>query len=87
MRKIFARSCSARRRMDRVTPGRRSRKKSIPEHKCFSSAPSCGRSTAIQCHNARPGSGSRAIQWDQIIMHMRALPNIPPEDAKQFSNI
>jgi len=35
-----------------------------------------------QCHNARPGSEFAPYQWDQIIMHMRALPNMPPEDVR-----
>src|SRR6202162_3658176 len=35
-----------------------------------------------QCHNARPGSEFAPYQWDQIMMHMRALPNLPCEDAR-----
>ena len=35
-----------------------------------------------QCHNARPGSEFAPYQWDQIIMHMRALPNLPAQDAR-----
>jgi len=35
-----------------------------------------------QCHNARPGSEFAPYQWDQIIMHMRALPNMPAENAR-----
>jgi hypothetical protein len=35
-----------------------------------------------QCHNARPGSEFAPYQWDQIIMHMQALPNMPPKDAR-----
>jgi Ni/Co efflux regulator RcnB len=35
-----------------------------------------------QCHNARPGSEFAPYQWDQIIMHMRALPNMPPQDVR-----
>jgi hypothetical protein len=35
-----------------------------------------------QCHNARPGSEFAPYQWDQIFMHMRALPNMPPQDVR-----
>ena len=35
-----------------------------------------------QCHNARPGSEFAPYQWDQIMMHMRALPNLPAQDAR-----
>jgi hypothetical protein len=34
------------------------------------------------CHNARPGSEKAPYEWDQIMMHMRTLGNIPPENAK-----
>jgi mono/diheme cytochrome c family protein len=34
------------------------------------------------CHNARPGSEKSPYEWDQVIMHMRTLGNIPPEDAQ-----
>ena len=34
------------------------------------------------CHNARPGSEKAPYEWDQVIMHMRALGNIPPDDAR-----
>ncbi len=34
------------------------------------------------CHNARPGSEKAPYEWDQIIMHMRTVGNIPPDDAK-----
>ncbi len=34
------------------------------------------------CHNARPGSEKAPYEWDQVIMHMRTLGNLPPEDAK-----
>jgi hypothetical protein len=34
------------------------------------------------CHNARPGSQFAPYEWDQIIMHMRTVGNIPPHDAK-----
>jgi len=33
------------------------------------------------CHNARPGSEKAPYEWDQIMMHMRTLGNIPPDDA------
>jgi mono/diheme cytochrome c family protein len=33
------------------------------------------------CHNARPGSEKAPYEWDQIMMHMRTLGNIPPNDA------
>jgi hypothetical protein len=35
-----------------------------------------------QCHNARPGSEFAPYQWDQILMHMRALPNLPARNAR-----
>jgi mono/diheme cytochrome c family protein len=35
-----------------------------------------------QCHNARPGSEFAPYQWDLIIMHMRALSNMPAENAR-----
>jgi mono/diheme cytochrome c family protein len=35
-----------------------------------------------QCHNARPGSEKAPYEWDQIMMHMRTLGNLPPEDAQ-----
>jgi mono/diheme cytochrome c family protein len=34
-----------------------------------------------QCHNARPGSEKAPYEWDQIIMHMRTLSNMPASDA------
>lgn len=34
------------------------------------------------CHNARPGSEKAPYEWDQVVMHMKAIGNIPPEDAK-----
>ena len=34
------------------------------------------------CHNARPGSEKAPYEWDQIMMHMRSLGNIPEEDAE-----
>lgn len=33
------------------------------------------------CHNARPGSEKAPYEWDMIMMHMRTLGNIPPQDA------
>ena len=35
-----------------------------------------------QCHNARPGSEFAPYQWDQIMMHMRGLPNMPADDVR-----
>ena len=35
-----------------------------------------------QCHNARPGSEFAPYQWDQIMMHMRGLSNMPAENAR-----
>lgn len=35
-----------------------------------------------QCHNARPGSEFAPYQWDQIMMHMRGLPNMPAQDVR-----
>ncbi len=34
------------------------------------------------CHNARPGSEKAPYEWNQIMMHMRTLGNLPPDDAK-----
>jgi len=34
------------------------------------------------CHNARPGSEKAPYEWDQIVMHMRTLGNLPPSDIK-----
>ena len=34
------------------------------------------------CHNARPGSEKAPYEWDQIMMHMRALPNLPAQNAR-----
>src|SRR5215467_8325308 len=34
------------------------------------------------CHNARPGSEKAPYEWDAIVMHMRTLGNLPPDDAK-----
>ncbi len=34
------------------------------------------------CHNARAGGEKAPYEWNQIIMHMRTLGNIPPEDVK-----
>jgi len=33
------------------------------------------------CHNARNPAEFAPYQWDQIIMHMRTLENLPPHDA------
>ena len=35
-----------------------------------------------QCHNARPGSEFAPYQWDQTMMHMRGLSNMPAENAQ-----
>ena len=35
-----------------------------------------------QCHNARPGSEFAPYQWNQIMMHMRGLSNMPAENAQ-----
>ena len=35
-----------------------------------------------QCHNARPGSEFAPYQWDAVMMHMRAIPNMPVKDAR-----
>jgi|SRR5271170_7677065 len=32
------------------------------------------------CHNARNPSEFAPYQWDQIMMHMRTMENLPPED-------
>jgi len=34
------------------------------------------------CHNARPGAEKAPYEWDQIIMHMRTLGNVPPNDVR-----
>jgi mono/diheme cytochrome c family protein len=34
------------------------------------------------CHKARPGGERSAAEWDTIILHMRAVANIPAEDAR-----
>lgn len=34
------------------------------------------------CHSARPGSEKAAYEWDEIIMHMRTLGNIPAQDTQ-----
>ncbi|MGH7813409.1 MAG: hypothetical protein ACREQI_05335 [Candidatus Binataceae bacterium] len=34
-----------------------------------------------QCHNARPPSEKAPYEWNQIIMHMRTLSNMPAGDA------
>jgi hypothetical protein len=33
------------------------------------------------CHNAREPAEFAPYQWDQIIMHMRTIENLPPQDA------
>lgn len=33
------------------------------------------------CHNARNPAEFAPYQWDQIMMHMRTMDNMPPEDA------
>jgi mono/diheme cytochrome c family protein len=33
------------------------------------------------CHNARPGSEKAPYEWDQIMMHMRTVGNLPADDA------
>lgn len=35
-----------------------------------------------QCHNARTPGEKAPYEWDMVIMHMKSLGNIPPEDAK-----
>lgn len=35
-----------------------------------------------QCHNARPGGEYSPAQWQQILMHMRTLANLPGGDAR-----
>ncbi len=35
-----------------------------------------------QCHNARTPGEKAPYEWDQEIMHMRMLGNIPAEDAR-----
>lgn len=32
------------------------------------------------CHNARNPAEFAPYQWDQILMHMRTLENLPPQD-------
>lgn len=34
------------------------------------------------CHKARPGAEKAGYEWDQIIMHMRTLGNLPAKDAQ-----
>jgi hypothetical protein len=34
-----------------------------------------------QCHNARPPSEKAPYEWNQIIIHMRTLSNMPASDA------
>jgi hypothetical protein len=35
-----------------------------------------------QCHNARTPGEKAPYEWDQEIMHMRMLGNIPADDAR-----
>ncbi len=35
-----------------------------------------------QCHNARPPGEKTAYEWDQIMIHMRTLGNIPADDQR-----
>lgn len=35
-----------------------------------------------QCHNARPPGEKAPYEWDQEIMHMRMLGNIPADNAR-----
>lgn len=35
-----------------------------------------------QCHNARPPSQKAPYEWDQIMIHMRTLSNMPASDAR-----
>ncbi len=34
------------------------------------------------CHSARPGSEKAPYEWDQIVMHMRTLGNVPSKDTR-----
>jgi mono/diheme cytochrome c family protein len=34
------------------------------------------------CHNARPGSEKAPYEWDLIMMHMRSLENMTPDNAR-----
>jgi len=34
------------------------------------------------CHKARPGGEKASYEWDQIIMHMRTLGNLPAQDSQ-----
>ena len=34
-----------------------------------------------QCHNARPGSEKAPYEWDQVMIHMRTIANMPAKDA------
>lgn len=35
-----------------------------------------------QCHNARPPSEKAPYEWDQVMIHMRTLSNMPASDAR-----
>ena len=39
-----------------------------------------GGAAALRRHNARNPAEFAAYQWDQIMMYMRSLENLPPED-------
>ncbi len=34
-----------------------------------------------QCHNARPPSEKTPYEWNQVMIHMRTLSNMPAKDA------
>jgi hypothetical protein len=34
-----------------------------------------------ECHNARPPAQKAAYEWDQVMIHMRTLSNMPAKDA------
>jgi hypothetical protein len=35
-----------------------------------------------QCHNARPPSQKAAYEWDQVMIHMQTISNMPAEDSR-----
>lgn len=35
-----------------------------------------------QCHNARPPSQKAPYEWDQVMIHMQTLSNMPAKDAR-----
>ena len=66
-----------------LASGRRSRR-IFPRpstNACSARAPSCGRFTATPVITRGPGSEKAPYEWDQIMMHMRTLGNLPPDDA------